>query len=60
MSVDPKVYDLACLFLRWSADAEKDELAERIQQTIDDFMTEVDEGEFARSEQAANEIPSPL
>ena len=41
MSVDPKCYDLACTFLaevKGASPMAKQELAEAIQQTIEEFM----------------------
>lgn len=41
MSVDPKVYDLACSFLlgvEHVTDADKRKLAEEIQVAVEDFM----------------------
>ncbi len=63
MSVDPKVYELAARFLRdveGATDQDKQDLAEQIQATIEDFIEHEVRAEFEKSKQAVNEIPSPL
>ena len=48
MSVDPTVYDLACSFLRevkGATDEDRQELAEQIQQTVEDFLSSLEDRE---------------
>ena len=65
MSVDQKVYDLAASFLEDSGatDGDKQDLAEQIQRTIEGAIAQLEtqqDLEFAKSERAVTEIPSPL
>jgi class 3 adenylate cyclase len=58
---DPKVYDLVASFLadvKGATDMDKRLLAEEIQGVIEDYLGTMEE--FAESERAVNEIPSPL
>ncbi len=58
MSIDPKVYELAALFLKDASETDKEALAGDIQQIIDDHIEAL--AEFEASEAAVNDIPSPL
>ena len=64
MSVDQKVYELACVFCYADKPFQRQELAARIQDTIEEFLVELeaiqDGLEIERQERAVSEIPSPL
>ena len=61
MTVDQKVYDLACEFLKGAPEQNKLDLAEELQEAIDGFIQALEEcDEFEASERAVTEIPSPL